>query len=213
MKDEQRSAVFTQGAEKEGLWNLRVQVEADLLDPAADFLHEMVEYQRESGHTLQPEESIASGIWAVACKEVDGYLEFWEFQGDWSDVEPGMNRTLTYLLDMMVLEEEYGLDLEPPDPTWFAVVTDEVLQGELPVAGFRYPDEAEEISGWWVMPEGLEDNPDMERFKPVHLYHLMESYPQIAALLTLSPGHGFILKEDEVEILFDSDVQEEEESK
>ncbi|PTM58303.1 immunity protein Imm33 domain-containing protein [Desmospora activa] len=206
--DRDALVVSTQGAEKLGLWNLRAQVEEEeMLKLVEDFLREMVEYQKKSGRHLQPEETVAWGSWAVQCKEVDGHLEFWEFQGDWTDVEPGVTRTMAYMAMMLAAREELGAEeVAPPLATQLVVITDDVLQGQLPVEGIRYLEEDTQMSGWWLITEGYDGNE--EDLKSAPLYQIFESCPHLIPLVGLPAGYRFRLGEEGCEILFDSEVIE-----
>lgn len=206
--DRDALVVSTQGAEKQGLWNLRAQVEdEDMLELVEDFLREMVEYQQKSGQRLQPEETVAWGSWAVQCKEMDGYLEFWEFQEDGNSLEPGVTRAVTYMAMMSAAREELGTEeMDPPLASQWVVVTDEVLQGQLPVEGIRYVEEDAQMSGWWLITEGFDG--DEQHLKSVPLYRIFESCPHLIPLIGLPAGYRFRLAENGCELLFDPEVIE-----
>lgn len=62
----------------------------------------------------------------------------------------------------------------------------------MPINGLRHPIDAGHSAGWfiWAGEQFLED---ADFFKPMHVRHLIESYPDALDYLGLPPGWRFLI--------------------
>jgi hypothetical protein len=70
-----------------------------------------------------------------------------------------------------------------------------------PIHGLRHPI-ASDTTGWFIWCGDYSAAKDF--FKPVHTTHVIESLPEIAALLGLPPGYRFLVAQDHQDVWFDA---------
>lgn len=72
--------------------------------------------------------------------------------------------------------------------------------GKFPVNGMRHP-LSDGFSGWYLWCGEFSDAADF--FVPLHARHVYEDYPEIFAMLGLSPGHRFLVDGEYTNVWFD----------
>jgi len=60
----------------------------------------------------------------------------------------------------------------------------------MPINGLRHFHEGN-TTGWYIWAGEFSDAPDF--FKPMHLFHLQEYYPELLKYLGLPPGNRFLI--------------------
>lgn len=65
-----------------------------------------------------------------------------------------------------------------------------IKSGIMPITGLRYFPEGD-TSGWYIWAGEYSDADDF--FKPMHIFHLFEIFPEIVKYLGLPPGNRFVI--------------------
>lgn len=81
-----------------------------------------------------------------------------------------------------------------------------VLEGVVPINGFRHPPEGD-TTGWYIYA-GEELSDDSDFFKSLHVEHLDDWCPQIKKYLGLAPGWRFLIAGDYEDVWFDESLLE-----
>ncbi|MNH10017.1 hypothetical protein D3C87_1234060 [compost metagenome] len=69
-------------------------------------------------------------------------------------------------------------------------ISDNFNSGEMPLNGLRHFPEGD-TSGWYIWAGEYSESEDF--FKPIHIFHLLESFPEIVKYLGLPPGNRFLM--------------------
>lgn len=80
------------------------------------------------------------------------------------------------------------------------VISEGVFEGD-PVEGVRYPS-PQHMSGWWITTDKF--NGDSNTLRTEHVYHLLETRPELVKFLALP--FGFRFKSNVEEVWFDQKV-------
>jgi len=101
---------------------------------------------------------------------------------------------------------KYGADfLSAPFNSIIGVALDTFTEESKPVNGLRHPSGSPNGNGWYIWAG--EYSSDTDFFKPVHINHLLEIYPQALKYLGLAPGWRFLLGDNNYEdVWFDADL-------
>lgn len=174
---------------------IRVKINtADLFPDGEEFLRFVVNYVRESGRRIHPEETLAYGYWLVKFRSADdSVLEVWEYNAEATDFVAGAHLALTYWRDQHRVCNRAGALFTPPRPDRLTVIDEGVLEG-LPVQGVRYPS-PEHMSGWWITTDRY--NGDVNTLRREHTYHITAARPDLAKYLALPFGFRFDLESHE----------------
>jgi hypothetical protein len=84
-------------------------------------------------------------------------------------------------------------------------VSEEVMQGVLPINGLRHPPQGD-TTGWYIWAGGEIPQDDDDFFKPLHAIHLIERCPDIIKYLGLPPGWRFLVAPDYEDVWQDSSL-------
>lgn len=96
---------------------------------------------------------------------------------------------------------KFGADYKSAPPNLKIGIAQNVKEGIAPINGLRHSPEGD-ATGWYIWAgEELSDEPDF--FKPLHVEHLDEWYPQIKKYLGLAPGWRFLIAGDYEDVWFD----------
>jgi len=79
---------------------------------------------------------------------------------------------------------------EHPKPGTKLGVSRSALAGEWPLHGLRHNPELD-TNGWYIWSGEFSDTPDF--FVPLHVEHVAERIPAVAAYLGLPPGSRFLI--------------------
>ena len=83
-------------------------------------------------------------------------------------------------------------------------IASNVREGIVPINGFRHPPEGD-TTGWYIYA-GEELSDDGAFFKPLHVEHLDDWWPQIKKCLGLGPGWRFLIAGDYEDVWFDESL-------
>lgn len=85
-------------------------------------------------------------------------------------------------------------------------LSDTVKSGLNPINGLRHPIEAG-VSGWYIWA-GKELSQADDFFKPVHLSHVYNLFPEAVPYLALGPGWRFLIDGDYVDVWYEKSLLE-----
>jgi len=78
-------------------------------------------------------------------------------------------------------------------------------KGRQPIRGRRYKPE-NGTEGWYIYA-GDDTSEDPDFYKPVHIVHLHEIWPELIPYLALAPGYGFVIDDEGYEdIWYEPDI-------
>ena len=101
---------------------------------------------------------------------------------------------------------KYGLEYEPLDFGLKLGISDNLFTDLLPQNGLRHPQE-HGTCGWYLWAgEELSEADDF--FKPMHVYHLIESCPSVLKYLAMPAGWRFLIAGDYEDVWFDAALLE-----
>lgn len=95
-----------------------------------------------------------------------------------------------YIEEQKNICEKYNQDFFATDWNLKIGISDHFNNGEMPVNGLRHFAE-ENTSGWYVWAGEYSEADDF--FKPIHIFHLLEIFPDIIKYLALPPGNRFLI--------------------
>ncbi len=102
--------------------------------------------------------------------------------------------------------EKYNADFFPAKQDEKIGIADNVFSGILPINGLRhYPENG--TTGWYIYA-GEEMSKEDNYFKPLHVFHLKEKFPQLLDYLGLPPGWRFLIADDYEDVWFDENLLE-----
>jgi hypothetical protein len=101
---------------------------------------------------------------------------------------------------------KYGVEYQPLDPNLKLGVSDNFFSGELPLNGLRHPQE-NDTCGWYLWA-GEEMSEAENCYQPMHIYHLVERYPDVMKYLALPAGWRFLVAVDYADVWFDAKLLE-----
>ena len=79
-----------------------------------------------------------------------------------------------------------------------------VREGLMPINGLRHPPEGD-TTGWYIWAgEELSGEPGF--FKPLHVEHLPNWYPEVQKYLGLPPGWRFLIAGDYEDVWYDESL-------
>ncbi|MHA3046219.1 immunity protein Imm33 domain-containing protein [Riemerella anatipestifer] len=95
-----------------------------------------------------------------------------------------------YLEEQRAICKKYGQDFFNTSLELKIGISDNFDSGEMPLNGLRHFPEGD-TSGWyiWAGEYSTSDN----FFKPMHIFHLFKSFPEIIKYLGLPPGNRFLV--------------------
>lgn len=105
-----------------------------------------------------------------------------------------------------IICQRYSADWTPVDLKYMIAVNDSIFTAEEPLNGLRHQQQGT-VAGWylWSGHEIPQDEPDF--FKPIHVFHLMDSRPDCLKYLGLPVGFRFqIDRKDHEDVWFDEDM-------
>jgi len=102
---------------------------------------------------------------------------------------------------------KYGAQYLPSFFSQIAGVAIESLEKKvLPINGLRHSIENNNSSSWFIWAGEYSNAPEF--FKPVHIHHLLELYPNAIKFLGLSPGWRFLTDGVYEDVWFDEKLLE-----
>ncbi|WP_407477514.1 immunity protein Imm33 domain-containing protein [Acinetobacter baumannii] len=102
--------------------------------------------------------------------------------------------------------DHYEEKFFPVELDQLVVVSNGVLEGEIPIEGVRYRS-PKHMSGWWLTSDKYDG--DIETLKNIHFTHILEKRPDLAIYMALPYGYRFILGGEEEHIWFDENALDE----
>ncbi|NOW94428.1 hypothetical protein [Mucilaginibacter sp. SG564] len=104
------------------------------------------------------------------------------------------NKMMGYKTEQMAICEKYGSAYYESLPFLKIGIAKNLKDGIWPINGLRHPLEGD-TTGWYIWAgENFSSDPDF--FEPVHVIHVIESFPIIAKYLGLAPGTRFLITEN-----------------
>src|SRR4051812_41553090 len=103
--------------------------------------------------------------------------------------------------DQLSICKKYGAECVPIDPLQKVGIADDVRSGAFPINGLRHLPSGD-TSGWYLWA-GDDFSSEGDYFKPVHLFHLQEEYPELVKFIGLSPGWRFLVAANHEDAWFD----------
>lgn len=206
--DSVRRTVETVDLPASGQHDLLISVDDVTYLAAAERLARfMVEYQRQFGIRIEPNQTAAYGFWTIKfVPQHSGVLEIWEVKSESEShlFVPGANRTLRYWCQQEELCTRMGTTMSPPHASDRAAVSQGVLEGTLAVEGVRYPSNKPN-SGWYLTTD-LYDG-DYRSMRVIHLEHLISARPELLPLIALPSGFRFEVRtKTQPDVWFDDEV-------
>jgi len=86
--------------------------------------------------------------------------------------------------------EKYSQDLFATSEELKVGIYDNIKSGVMPLHGLRYFPEGD-TSGWYIWAGEYSEADNF--FKPMHISHLKEYYPELLKYLALPPGNRFVI--------------------
>jgi hypothetical protein len=102
--------------------------------------------------------------------------------------------------------QRYGAEFVPLDFNLKLGIADDFFSGQLPPNGLRHPPE-NGTCGWFLWA-GEELSQDVSYFKPWHVFHLIEKYPEILQYPGLPAGWRFLVADNYEDVWFDEKLLE-----
>lgn len=102
--------------------------------------------------------------------------------------------------------EKYGAVCMPLDLNLKLGISTDFFSGGLPINGLRHPAEGD-TCGWYLWV-GYELSGAADYFEPMHVFHLIERYPQVIRFLGLPAGWRFLVADDYEDVWFDKELLE-----
>jgi len=95
-----------------------------------------------------------------------------------------------YIEEQKNICEKYSLDFFATNEELRIGISDNIKSGIMPINGLRHFPEGN-TTGWYIWAGEFSEAPDF--FKPMHLFHLKEYYPELLKYLALPPGNRFLI--------------------
>ncbi|MBI5362233.1 MAG: hypothetical protein HZA53_03575 [Planctomycetes bacterium] len=155
---------------------------------AEQLLRWLADYMQTSTRPVLVGETVVCGYAVLKLDSSDpAYLDLHELINDGSESRLGVSGTLRVFDEQRRACVNAGVAYDPPSPARLAAVGEGVLDG-LPAWGMRIPS-PDHMSGWWIGTERTAE--DYSNVRPVHLYHVTNSRPDLVKFLALSTGCRF----------------------
>ena len=76
---------------------------------------------------------------------------------------------------------------------------------DMPINGLRHPIESERSASWYIWA-GIEFSQEIDFFRPMHIYHLLEVRPKAINYLGLAPGWRFLFDNTYEDVWYDGSL-------
>lgn len=95
-----------------------------------------------------------------------------------------------YVKEQKDICEKYSQDFFATSDELKVGISDNIKSGVMPINGLRHFPEGD-TSGWYIWAGEYSDADDF--FKPMHIFHLEEYYPELLKYLALPAGNRFLI--------------------
>lgn len=106
--------------------------------------------------------------------------------------------------EQLAVCSKYGSDYVPAPSFAKVGISDDIMLGRLPINGLRHIPVGD-TSGWYLWA-GDEPKQNHEYFKPLHIEHLEERYPDLIKFMGLAPGWRFQVAPNHEDVWYDQSI-------